>query len=171
MTNASTGRFRIHNGQLLAVALLAGLFIYLSFIPLWHTDVWAHAKYGEWYWTHRTTPPVEPLSPFTDKQKQFANVAWLSQVAYYGIYEFGADVAGGDAESRLRGGAEALRSFHLLMLLGRFTFLLLALRRFGGSWTWATLGIVLYFLASRAEVAVQRPQSFGVFFLAMILYA
>jgi hypothetical protein len=171
VTNPASDRFRLHNGQVLAVALLAGLFVYFSFIPLWHTDVWAHAKYGEWYCVHKSAPPVEPLSPFTDKQAPFANVAWLAQVTYYGLYEFGAASAGGDIESRLRGGAEALRSFHLLMLLGRFTFLLLALRRFGGSWTWACLGIVLYFLALRGEVAVQRPQSFGVFFLAATLYA
>ena len=174
MTTAAPDRFRLlrpHNGHLLGVALLAGLFVYLSFFPLWHTDVWAHAKYGEWYWNHKSTPPVEPLSPYTDKAAPFANVAWLSQVVYDGLYEFGAAVVGEDAESRLRGGAEALRSFHLLLLLGRFTLLLLALRRFGGSWAWAALGTVLYLFALRAEVAVQRPQAFGVFFLVAILYA
>jgi hypothetical protein len=164
-------RFRLSNGPLLAVALLATIFVYLSFAALWHTDVWAHAKYGEWYWTHRDTPPVEPLSPYSDKAAPFANVAWLSQVTYYGVYELGAAAAGGDAESRLRGGAEALRSFHLLLLLGRFTLLLLALRRFGGSWAWAALGVVLYLLALRMEVGVQRPQGFGVLFLVAVLYA
>lgn len=159
------------NGPLLGSGLLAVVFIYLSFVPLWHTDVWAHAKYGEWYWTHKATPPVEPLCPFTDKEAPFANVAWLSQVTYYGLYELGAAVAGGDAESRLHGGAEALRSFHLLLLLGRFTLLALALRRFGGSWGWAALGVVLYLLALRQEVAVQRPQAFGVLLLFAVLYA
>jgi hypothetical protein len=162
--------FRLSNGPLLGVGLLAGIFVYLSFVPLWHTDVWAHAKYGEWYWAHRATPLVEPLSPFTDKDVSFANVAWLSQVTYYGLYELGAAVAGGDAESRLRGGAEALRLFHLLMLLGRFSLLWLALRRFGGSWSWAAFGVVLYLLALRQEVNVQRPQAFGVFFLMAVLY-
>lgn len=164
-------RFRLSNGPLLGIALLAAIFVYLSFVPLWHTDIWAHAKYGEWYGTHRAASAVEPLSPFTDRAAAFANVAWLSQVTYYGLYQFGAAVAGGDAEARLLGGAEALRSFHLLLLLGRFTFLLLALRRFGGSWAWAALGVTLYLFALRLEVAVQRPQSFGVFFLVVILYA
>jgi hypothetical protein len=163
-------RFRISNGPLVAVALLSLIFAYLSLLPLWHTDVWAHAKYGEWYWTHKSTPPVEPLSPYSDKETPFANVAWLSQVTYYGLYELGSAIAGGDAESRLHGGAEAIRSFHLLVLLGRFTFLWLALRRFGGSWAWASLGVVLYLMALRQEVAVQRPQSFGVFFLMVVLY-
>jgi hypothetical protein len=165
-----TDRFRLSNGPLLGVAVLAGTFIFLSFFPLWHTDVWAHAKYGEWYWTHKATPPVEPLSPFSDKEAPFANVAWLSQVTYYGLYELGASITGGDAESQLRGGAEALRSFHLLMLLGRFTLLFLAMKRFGGSWAWATLGILLYLFALRQEAMVQRPQAFGTFFLAAILY-
>lgn len=171
ITSDPSPRFRLHNGHLGAIALLAGLFVYFSFNPLWHTDVWAHAKYGEWYWTHRTVPPVEPLSPFTDKTVPFANVAWLSQVTYYGLYEFGAAIAGGDAESRLLGGAEALRSFHLLLLTGRLLFLWLALQRFGGSAAWATLSVALYALALRQEVIIQRPQAFGVFFLTVVLYA
>jgi hypothetical protein len=163
--------FRLTTGQLLGVLLIAGLAIYLSFYPLQYTDVWAHAKYGEWYWQHRSTPGVEPLSPFTDKEAPFANVAWLSQVTYYGLYEFGATVAGGDAESQLRGGAEALRSFHLLLLVARFVLLWLALRRFGGSDTWATLGVFLYMFAVGFGSAVQRPQAFGLFFFTATIFA
>ena len=170
MTNPPD-RPRLSNGPLIGVAILSALFVYLSLMPLWHTDVWAHAKYGEWYWTHKATPPEEPLSPYTDKAAPFANVAWLSQVTYHGAYELGAAVAGGDAESRLRGGAEALRSLHLLVLLGRFVLLWLALRRISGSWAWAAFGVVLYMLALRMEVAVQRPQAFGVFVLMAVLYA
>ncbi len=166
-----TDRFRLSTGSLLGILLIAGTGIYLSFYPLWHTDVWAHAKYGEWYWTHRAMPAVEPLSSFTDKGTSFANVAWLSQVSYYLLYEFGAMLAGGDAESRLRGGAEALRSFHLILLIGRFILLWLALRRFGGSSNWATLGVFLYLLAVGIGSAVQRPQAFGLFFFTAIIYA
>jgi hypothetical protein len=164
-------RFRLHNGHLCGVLLLAGLVVYFSFARLGHTDVWAHAKYGEWYWTHRAAPPVEPLSPFTDKQATFADVAWLSQVSYYGLYELGASLAGGDVEHRLCGGAEALRTFHLLLLAGRFAFLWLALKRFGSSAAWASVGVLLYALALRHEVVVQRPQAFGVYFLTVVLYA
>ena len=164
-------RFRMSTGTLLGVLLIAGISIYLSFYPLWHTDVWAHAKYGEWYATHRTTPDVEPLSPFTDKEVKFANVAWLSQVTYHFLHQCGATLAGGDAESQLRGGAEALRSFHLLLLLARFVILWLALRRFGGSSTWATLGVFLYLLAVGIGSAVQRPQAFGLFFFTAVIFA
>jgi hypothetical protein len=164
-------RFRLSNGTLLGIVVIAGLTTYLGFYPLWHTDVWAHAKYGEWYWTHRATPAVEPLSPFTDKETPFANVAWLSQVSYYLLYELGASISGGDAESQLRGGAEALRSFHLLLLGARFILLWLALKRFGGSSNWATLGVVLYFFAVGIGSTVQRPQAFGLFFFTAIIYA
>lgn len=167
----SPARFRLSTGPLLGVLLLAGLAVYLSTYPLWHTDVWAHAKYGEWYSAHRAGPDVEPLSPFSDKNAPFPHVAWLSQVTYHLLYELGAAVAGGDAESRLRGGAEALRSFHLLLLLGRFVLLWLALRRFGGSWAWAALGVFLYLLAVGIGSAVQRPQAFGMFFFTVVLYA
>lgn len=164
-------RFRLSTGSLIGVVLIAGISIYLSFYPLWHTDVWAHAKYGEWYWTHRELPKTEPLSPFSDKETPFANVAWLSQLVYYGLYEFGATIAGGDAESQLRGGAEALRTFHLLLLVARLVLLWLALRKFGGSPTWASLGVFLYFFAVGIGSAVQRPQAFGLFFFTAIIYA
>jgi hypothetical protein len=164
-------RFRLQNGHLMGVFLVAGAFIYLSSYPLGHTDVWAHAKYGEWYWTHQKTPGVEPLSPYTDKTLRFPDVAWLSQVTYYLLYQFGATAAGGDAESQLQGGAEALRSFHLFMLVGRIILLWLALRRFGGSCMWATLGVFLYFMAVGIGSAVQRPQAFGLFFFTVVLYA
>src|SRR5262245_47685509 len=170
-TPHATGPFRLTNGDLLGVFLLGCVFIYMSARPLGHTDIWAHAKYGEWYWTHAAAASVEPLSPYSDKETPFANVAWLSQVTYYLLYQLGAWLAGGDAESRLRGGAEALRSFHLLLLTGRFAFLWLALRRFGGSAAWATMGAALYLFALRNEAAVQRPQAFGVLFLTVILYA
>jgi hypothetical protein len=164
-------RFRLTTGQLLGVLLLAGVAAYHAFYPLWHTDVWAHAKYGEWYVSHRAAPDVEPLSPYSDRSVPFANVAWLSQVTYYLLYEFGANLAGGDAESRLHGGAETLRSFHLLLLVARFTLLWLALRRFGGSNHWATLGVFLYLMAVGFGSAVQRPQAFGLLFFTAVIYA
>jgi hypothetical protein len=164
-------QFRISGGALLGVFLIAAIAIYVSFNPLGHTDVWAHAKYGEWYSTHRTAPEVEPLSPYSDKELAFGSVAWLSQVTYYGLYQLGAALAGGDAESQLRGGAEALRTFHLLLLVARFVLLWLALKRFGGSASWATLGIFLYLMAVGFGSAVQRPQAFGLFFFTAIIYA
>jgi hypothetical protein len=163
--------FRLSTGFLLGVLLIAGISIYLSFYPLGYTDVWAHAKYGEWYCTHRATPAVEPLSPYSDKEKPFANVAWLSQATYHLLFELGAAIAGGSAESQLHGGAEALRTFHLLMLVARFTLLWLALQRFGGSASWATLGVFMYLLAVGIGTAIQRPQAFGLFFFTAIIYA
>jgi len=162
---------RLHNSHLAGALLLTGMAVYLSFHPLWHTDVWAHAKYGEWYWTHRHAPPVEPLSPFSDKDVPFANVAWLSQVTYDGLYEVGAWLAGGDAETQFQGGAEALRTFHLVLLIARFGLLWLALTRFGGSTWWATIGVFLYIFAVGFGSAVQRPQAFGLFFFTAVIYA
>lgn len=165
------GRFRLATGPLLGILLIAGISIYISFYPLRHTDVWAHAKYGEWYWLHQESPGVEPLSPFSDHSVGFPDVAWLSQVSYHLLYQLGANLAGGDAESQLKGGAEALRSFHLLLLVARFVLLWLALRRLGGSANWATLGVFLYMMAVGLGSAVQRPQAFGLFFFTAIIYA
>ena len=171
MTRVPTSRFRFTSGHVLGAVLLGGVFVYLAGYPLWYTDIWAHAKYGEWYWQHAAMPGVEPLSPFSDREAAFADVAWLSQVVYYGLYEMGAGIAGGDAASRLRGGAEALRSFHLLLLIARLTLLWLALRRFGGSSAWALVGLGLYVMAVGFGSAVQRPQAFGLFLVVLVIYA
>jgi hypothetical protein len=79
-------------------------------------------------------------------------------------------VTGGDAKSQLHGGAEALRSFHLVLLIGRFAILWLALYRFGGSTSWATVGVFLYIFAVGLGSAIQRPQAFGLFFFTVIIY-
>jgi hypothetical protein len=163
-------RFQIRSGELAGVLLLAGAFVYFSRLPLGHTDIWAHAKYGEWYAAHRTPALREPISPFSDHDVPFANVAWGSQWLYHSIYQLGAWASDGDPESQIRAGAESLRSFHLILLVARFGLLWLALRRVGSSATWASFGVLLFLISVGVGSANQRPQAFGLFFVAALLY-
>ncbi|WP_020468306.1 hypothetical protein [Zavarzinella formosa] len=160
---------RITNGMLLGIVILSLAFFSLVRYPLWHTDVWAHAKYGEAYlklgfFDH------EPLSPFTDHEAPFAHVAWLSQVLYFKLYKFG-EIFALSSEGRLASGAEALNLFHFLMMMARFTLTWLMFRRFGGSNAWAAVCLGLYLLASGLGTAIQRPQAFGLFFMTVLLYS
>lgn len=159
---------RLHNGHLLGIVVLLGSFLYSADYPVWHTDVWAHAKYGEAY-VKQGFFEHEPLSPFTDKEAPFSHVAWLSQVLYFKLYQFGAS-GHADLESQLYHGAEMIRVFHLLLMMARFTLLWLAFRRFGGSSAWAVTALVLYLLAAGLSTSIQRPQAFGLFFMSVMLF-
>ena len=163
-------RFRLTNGHLLGLAVLAAAFFYLVDYPLWHTDIWAHAKYGEAY-LKLGFFDREPLSKFTDQEAPFAHVAWLSQVLYFKLYQWGAAFGGDSPASQLQNGAEALRLFHFLLLMARFTLVWLTFRRFGGSSAWAAVCLGLYILAVGIGSAIQRPQAFGLFYMTLLLYA
>jgi hypothetical protein len=160
---------RLRNGDLLALLILLGLALRLADYPLWHTDVWGHAKYGRWILDHREFPEREPLSPYSDQKAKLIHFAWLSQVICAKTYDLGAGIAGGDEESQLRGGAEALRTMHFLMLMLRCTLFWLALRRVGGSANWAAVGLFLYVMAVGVGSAVQRPQAFGMLAFVAVL--
>lgn len=163
-------RFASTNGILLGVALLAAAFLYLMNYPLWHTDIWAHTKYGETY-CEQGFFHHEPLSPFTDHEAKFAHVAWLSQVVYDAIYRLGASWNRSSPETELHGGAEALRLFHFALLMARFILIWLTFRRFGGSNGWAAVCLFLYIMAVGIGSAIQRPQAFGLLYMTILLFA
>ena len=74
--NSPLAPFYLRTGGVVACGLLALIFVVVSSIPLWHSDVWGHLKFGEWMATHRTLPRTSrsvhgatrkrPLCNFTD---------------------------------------------------------------------------------------------------------
>jgi hypothetical protein len=158
------------SGGVIGVALLSVFFLYLCVVPLWHTDFWAHLKYGEWIVANRTLPDQEPLSPFTDKQTPMFDAMWLTQVGYYGLFRAGETIAGGDAQRQLEGGVELIRLTHVLVSLQTVIFLALAYRRISDSVPWAILGVFILLVLMLAPLTVQRPQSFALACNAAILW-
>ncbi|WP_166820311.1 hypothetical protein [Thalassoroseus pseudoceratinae] len=70
------------------VALLGVFFLYLSYQPLWHTDLWGHLSYGrvlaeEGLGALYGEEPLMPLAVGVD----FIDTAWLSQYLTYLAYE------------------------------------------------------------------------------------
>ena len=161
---------RFTNGELLGAAILLLSFWHLAKLPLWHTDVWAHTKYGEAY-SELGFFEHEPLSPFTDHEARFSHVAWLSQLTYFKLWQFGASLGDGSPEGSLETGAEMLRLFHFALLMCRLTLIWLTLKRFGGSNGWAAVCLGLYVLAVGIGSAIQRPQAFALLFMSILLYA
>lgn len=62
------------------------LFLFLSFRPLWHTDLWGHLAYGRTLVMTRSLPATEPLMPLASGVP-FVDTAWLTQVIGYAMYE------------------------------------------------------------------------------------
>lgn len=83
-------RYALSGKHVVLVAALAGFFLYLNYIPLWHTDLWSHVEYGQWILEHRELPTNDPFVPLA-KGMQVVDSAWLSQVVLAQIQAWGGD--------------------------------------------------------------------------------
>ena len=160
--------YYLRNGPVALVGLLGLFFFFLSFVPLWHTDVWGHLKFGEWMVQHGQLA-ADGLSPFAEPQPPGLHAYWLCQSGMYVVYHGGELLAGGDALHRMEGGVQALRTLHLLVLAARFVVLLLALRRMSKSLAVANLGLLFIVLLASGHIAIFRPQTFAELFFACVL--
>jgi hypothetical protein len=151
--------------------LLVLVFLYLNHAPLWHTDVWAHVRYGQWMRTYADIPSVEPLNPWTSNDR-YIPAAWLSQVLFSWVYDLGAHIPYRWSwdESAQPGGVELLRVFHAFVVAARFLFLYFAFYRFSGSRLVSLVGILLSFALSLTTIEVLRPQVLGELCLAIMLF-
>src|SRR5438128_1522482 len=153
---------RVQTSHVIAVAFLAFVFVLLSHQQLWHTDVWAHLRFGEMIVTEHHLPENETFSgDYADQERPYVNFQWLAQTLNYLVYRLGAYLAGGDYEQQLAGGALALATEHALLVTLRLAVLLLAFRRLTGSSALAVLGIILVAAFSLDHAPVHRPQAFG----------
>jgi hypothetical protein len=157
--NSPLARWYFSTAGVVATVLLGVALYLLSAMPLLHTDFWSHLKYGEWIVSHRTLPTVEPLCPFTDKERPFFDAMWLSQVIYCGVFRWGESLAGPPEMRRLEGGVEAIRLLHAavgVIVLALFAW---AVRQGSGSAAWGA-GAVTYGLVMLLPLlVVQRPQT------------
>ncbi len=155
-----------------ATAFLALVFVVLSHQQVWHTDVWGHLRFGEYIVREHRLPEHEMFSGnYADQVHPYLNFQWIAQAGNYLVYEFGARLAGGDADRQLAGGALALATEHAVLVTLRLLVLLLAFRRLTGSLGPAVAGIVLVVLLSLDHLFVHRPQAFGELFFALLLLA
>jgi hypothetical protein len=154
-----------------AAGLLALVFTFASFIPLWHTDIWGHLKFGQWMVEHGRLPRREPFCALADGQAPGLHAYWLVQSSLYLLYHTGELLAGGDAQQRMAGGVEALRTVLALVLLARCAVLLVAFRRLSGSLPLACLLLAAMLLASVGHVTVLRPQAIAELLFALLLLA
>ena len=135
-------------------AYFALFFMYLSFQPLYHTDLWGHVAYGNWIIQHRSLPTEDPFVGYARGVPVIAS-AWLGQVILAGTQRVG--------------GPEWIS--HLYTIVVWLSYVLLA-----GAFYWksrqlgtAMLGMGLAFFLVWSRHATVRPQMFGTFSFVLLI--
>jgi hypothetical protein len=159
--NSPLAPYYCRTSHIVAAALLGLIFVFFSFVPLWHTDVWGHLKFGQWMVEHRRLPEREPFSRLADRNAPALHAYWFLQVGLYGLYHAGELLAGGDPGHKQEGGVAILRSTLALVLVLRCGVLLTAFRKLGGSLPMACVALIVMLLASVGHITVFRPQAFA----------
>lgn len=156
---------------ILVSLLLTALFLLLNHTPLWHTDIWAHLRFGAWMSEHQRFPEREPFSPWSD-DAPYMPFAWLSQVAMWKVYEAGAWLpyrwSWDDASQP--GGVDFLRVLNALLVALRYLFLYWAFVRLSGSRLISLLGVVFSIVLCWNSLEVLRPQVWGELCLCVVLF-
>jgi hypothetical protein len=164
-------RFYLSTSQVVAVGILGLLFLFLNFVPLWHTDVWGHLKFGQSIVANQQLPEGNPFAPLMKQEVPSNHYSWLSQTVLYQIYHVGESIAGGDAGQRMEGGVDALRLAHALLVLLRLSILLAVFYRITESLPVSITGLVVMVLVGGANLAIFRPQVLGELCFVLLLLA
>ena len=167
--NSPLAPFYLRTTHILAIALLGIVFVLVSHVPLWHTDVWGHLRYGQWMVEHRAIPDREPFCPWWDGRIPFSQFYTLTQLAMYETYAFGERIAGGDDLHRMMGGVEFLRMLHAGLTTAKLTVLLFVFLRLSGSWRIALLALAAVVIFDFLTWFVFRPQTFAQLGFALLL--
>jgi hypothetical protein len=156
----------------LAAVFLLSLFLVLNHLPLWHTDIWAHLRFGEWINSNGHLPDREPFSAWSET-KPYVPMAWLSQVLLAWVYDWGSafSIPSVGGEGVRPGGVDALRFLAAALVAARFLLLYFAYRRYTQSASLALIGIIFCLSLSFTHIDVLRPQVFGELCLAAMLFA
>ncbi len=135
-------------------ALIGGAFLLLSYVDVWHTDVWGHLSYGRWIQQTGSVPETEPLMPLA-QGVPFIDVAWLSQWLGYHAYD--------------RWGVAALQLLFAASVSLTAALLAVSLRRRTGSMLAAALGIAAFAWINWRPLMIVRPQLAGLVCFTMLL--
>jgi len=167
--NSPLAPFYLTTTHILAITLIGSIFVLVSHLPLWHTDVWGHVRYGQWMAEHKAIPDREPFCPWWDGRIPFTQFYTLSQLAMYEAHALGERLAGGDELHRMMGGADMLRFLHAALTAARLAVLVFVFRRLSGSLRLALIGLLAAISLDFLTWSVFRPQTFAQLGFAILL--
>jgi hypothetical protein len=171
--NSPLAPYYMTTAGVFGVLLIALSVTFFGYLRLWHSDIWGHARFGEWMMEHQRLPDQEPFTPYSDKTQKPLHTQWLSQSIYGAIIQFSEWIGRGDAtpERTLARTGEMLRGLHLLLILAQFIFAWLAYQRVSGSAAWANLSFLLTWFLMITYLSVQRPQAYGLLGMSILLFS
>ncbi|MFO1095530.1 MAG: hypothetical protein U0992_19835 [Planctomycetaceae bacterium] len=129
-----------------SAAVLGLLYLFLSYTPIWHTDVWGHLSYGRWIAQTGHVPMTEPLLPLASGVP-FVDTAWLSQwISYIAFSHWG---------------VAALQGLYAACVTGIVAVLGITLLRRTRRVPPTVFGLVSFGWLNYQPLSVQRPQIVG----------
>ncbi len=171
--NSPLAPYYLRATDVAAAAFLTMVFSLITLsIPLYHTDIWAHLRFGEEIVQGRW-PQHEPFpESYADKEAPYVHYQWLVQAGGYLIYTAGHKLAPADPDHQLAAGALFLTTAQALIVTLRLLLLYLAFKRLTNSPPVALAGIMLVALmGSFVHLFIIRPQIVGELAFAAVLLA
>lgn len=147
-------RLAVPRRYILLTLIFGVVFLYYSYIPLFHSDIWGHVIYGEWILEHGTLPTIDPFLDLA-AGVPITCTAWLSQVIFGSAYR--------------SGGPEMVSILFSVTNLAMWAVITIAcFLRSRSLWSAVVAG-VLCWIASWSRHAVVRPEMFGSLCFALLL--
>lgn len=148
-------RLFVHWTMVPVVACFAGFYTYLSYIPLFYTDIWGHVGYGKWMLEHRTLPTEDPFLPLSQGMR-VVDSCWLSQVFL--------------AWAESVNGAEALSLIFAVTTWLTYVVLCRAFYLLSGRISLAMVGTLLVLFTTFGRHGIIRPEIFGSLCMAALIW-
>ena len=148
-------RWAMRPAQVVCCAWFALFFLYVSYIPLFHTDIWGHVLFGQLILDQHALPAHDPFLPLAEGMP-LVDGAWLSQVI------FAAAVRWYGPEGLSMVFAVTVLATHIV--LGRTFYLQTK------SIALSLLGLALVVVISWSRHAIIRPEIFGALCFAILLW-
>jgi hypothetical protein len=147
-------RFALAPRHVLVTAVLAGLLLVFSYIPLRGTDLWCHVAWGNSMLSTRQIPTADPTMKLAEGMR-VVDTAPLSQLLLA-------------VTSRL--GDAALSNLFAVLSLVTYVVLLRVYYLRTGSLAVATLGMLAALALGWSRLATIRPEMFGSLAFALLLW-
>lgn len=148
-------RWVLTPGQMAVCAWFCVFFMYLNYIPLFHSDIWCHVHYGEWMLEHGKLVEQDPFLPLAEGMR-VVNNAWLSQIVL--------------AAAHRLGGPQFLSNLFAIVVLLGYAIYARVFYLLTGRKALAMAATLLLLLAGWTRHAIIRPEIFGGLFTAMLFW-
>lgn len=122
------------------------LCVWLTYRPLWHTDLWGHLAYGRLYDEIGRFPEREPFLRDSSDQP-FVTTSWLSQWGGYQLHRLG--------------GNRGLQLCYALFVTGAVVATSQMVRKRSRDWGVTLLAVAIWFTLEQNQLWVMRPQLGG----------